>query len=66
VRWLGGDWEGRLFYASDYFDQLYEYALALIKKGKAYVCDLTADQIPRVSRDADRARQREPLARPFD
>jgi len=45
VRWLGGDWEGRLFYASDYFDRLYEYALVLIKKGKAYVCDLTADQI---------------------
>jgi len=45
VRWLGGDWEDRLFYASDYFQQLYEYALVLIKKGKAYVCDLTADQI---------------------
>jgi glutaminyl-tRNA synthetase len=45
VRWLGGDWEDRLFYASDYFPQLYEYALALIKKGKAYVCDLTSEQI---------------------
>ena len=45
VRWLGGDWEDRLFYASDYFQQLYEYAVLLIKKGKAYVCDLTADQI---------------------
>ena len=45
VRWLGGDWEDRLFYASDYFPQLYEYALMLIKKGKAYVCDLTSEQI---------------------
>src|SRR5580692_2605135 len=45
VRWLGGDWEGRLFYASDYFDQLYEWAVQLTKAGKAYVCDLTAEQI---------------------
>jgi glutaminyl-tRNA synthetase len=45
VRWLGGDWEDRLFYASDYFPQLYEFALLLIKKGKAYVCDLTPEQI---------------------
>ena len=45
VRWLGFDWEDRLFYASDYFDQLFEWAVKLIKKGKAYVCDLTADQV---------------------
>jgi glutaminyl-tRNA synthetase len=45
VRWLGGDFEDRLFYASDYFDQLYEWAVKLIRKGKAYVCDLTADQV---------------------
>jgi glutaminyl-tRNA synthetase len=45
VRWLGFDWGDRLYYASDYFNQLYEYAVQLIKKGKAYVCDLTADQI---------------------
>ena len=45
VRWLGGDWEDRLFYASDYFGQLYEWAVQLIKSGHAYVCDLTADQI---------------------
>jgi glutaminyl-tRNA synthetase len=45
VRWLGGDWEDRLFYASDYFGQLYEWAVQLIKAGKAYVCDLTADQV---------------------
>lgn len=45
VKWLGFDCEERLFYASDYFDKLYEYALQLIKKGKAYVCDLSADEI---------------------
>lgn len=45
VRWLGFDWEDRLFYASDYFDQLYEYAVILIKKDKAYVCDMTSDEI---------------------
>ena len=45
VRWLGFDWEDRLFYASDYFDQLYEWAVQLIQAGKAYVCDLTAEQI---------------------
>jgi glutaminyl-tRNA synthetase len=45
VRWLGFDWEDRLFYASDYFGQLYEWAVQLIKAGKAYVCDLTAQQI---------------------
>ncbi len=45
VRWLGFDWEDRLFYASDYFEQLYEYAVILIRKGKAYVCDMTADEI---------------------
>ena len=45
VRWLGFDWEDRLFYASDYFDQLYEWAVKLIKAGKAYVDDLTAEEI---------------------
>jgi glutaminyl-tRNA synthetase len=45
VRWLGFDWEDRLFYASEYFDQLYAWAVQLIKAEKAYVCDLTADQI---------------------
>jgi glutaminyl-tRNA synthetase len=45
VRWLGFDWEERLFYASDYFDQLYEWAVKLIRAGKAYVDDLTAEQI---------------------
>lgn len=45
VRWLGFDWDDRMFYASDYFEQLYRYAVQLIKAGKAYVCDLTAEQI---------------------
>ena len=45
IRWLGFDWEDREFYASDYFEQLYEYAVKLIKKGKAYVCDLNPDEI---------------------
>ena len=45
IRWLGFDWEDRLYFASDYFDQLYEYAVKLIKKGGAYVDDLTADEI---------------------
>ena len=45
VRWLGADFEDRLFFASDYFDEMYEGALKLIKKGKAYVSDLTADEM---------------------
>ena len=45
IKWLGADWEGRLFFASDYFDQMYECAVELIKKGKAYVSDLSAEQI---------------------
>ena len=45
VRWLGYDWDDRLFYASDYFEQLYEFAVELINNGKAYVCDLTAEEI---------------------
>jgi glutaminyl-tRNA synthetase len=45
VRWLGFDWADRLYYASDYFEQLYEWAIQLIQKGKAYVCDLNADEV---------------------
>jgi glutaminyl-tRNA synthetase len=68
VRWLGGDFEDRLFYASDYFAQLYEWAVQLIQKGKAFVCDLTpphARQGPRAARHADRAWPGEPLPQPF-
>ena len=45
VKWLGADFEDRLFFASNYFQQMYECAVLLIKKGKAFVCDLSADQI---------------------
>jgi glutaminyl-tRNA synthetase len=45
VRWLGFDWENRLYYASDYFQQLYDWALDLIRKGKAYVCNLPAEEV---------------------
>ena len=45
IRWLGFDWNDRLYYASDYFEQLYQYALILIKAGKAYVCSLSAEKI---------------------
>jgi len=45
VRWLGADWEERLFFASDYFEKMYEYAVQLIKKGKAFVCDQSLDEV---------------------
>ena len=45
VEWLGADFKDHLYFASDYFDQMYECAVKLIKKGKAYVCDLSADEI---------------------
>ncbi len=57
VNWLGFQWDG-LFYASDYFDQLYEWAIKLIKDGKAYVDDLTRRGDSQASRHADRAGQR--------
>jgi len=47
VRWIGADWDDRLFFASDYFEQMYEWAIDLIKKGKAYVCDLSAEEVSR-------------------
>ena len=45
IRWLGFDWGDRLYYASDYFEQMYQYAVQLVKKGKAFVCDLSADEM---------------------
>ena len=45
VRWLGADWQDRLFFGSDYFQQMYDWAVELIQKGKAYVCDLTPEQV---------------------
>lgn len=53
VRWLGFDWEDRLFYASGYFEQLYEWAKELIRKGKAYVCDLNDEEIRQYRGTAD-------------
>ncbi|MBX9625215.1 MAG: glutamine--tRNA ligase/YqeY domain fusion protein [Gemmataceae bacterium] len=51
VRWLGADWEGREFYASDYFGQLYDWAEKLVREGKAFVCDLTADEMAKYRGD---------------
>ena len=45
IRWLGFDWESRLYFASDYFEQIYQHAIELIRKGKAYVCELTPEQM---------------------
>lgn len=45
IKWLGFDWEDRLFFASSYFDKMYEYAVGLIKKGKAFVCDMSAEEV---------------------
>ena len=61
VKWLGFQWDG-LFYASDYFDQLYEWAVKLIKDGKAYVDDLTRRRDSEISRHADRAWQGQPVS----
>ena len=47
VRWLGADWQDRLLYASDYFEQMYQWALLLVRKGNAYVCDLSAEEVSR-------------------
>lgn len=57
VRWLGWDWEDRLFFASDYFQQMYDWAVQLIKAGKAYVCDLTPEETAPVPRHAHQPRQ---------
>ena len=64
MQWLGADWEDRLFFASDYFEQMYEAAVRLIKKGKAYVCDLTAEEIREYRGNADRTGKGEPLPEP--
>ena len=51
IKWLGYDWEDRLYFASDYFEKFYEYAVQLIKKGKAFVCDLNAEEIRKHQRN---------------
>ena len=60
IEWLGADWEDRLFFASDYFDQMYEAAVKLIKKGKAYVSDLSADEIKEYRGDFDHPGKKDP------
>ncbi len=65
VRWLGFDWEDRLYYASDYFERLYEFALQLIRSGHAYVDDLEVRADPGIPRNPYRARPGEPLPEPF-
>jgi glutaminyl-tRNA synthetase len=60
VKWLGGDFGDRLFYASDYFQQLYEWAVDLIKKGKAFVCDLSSDQVRETRGTLTKAGQNSP------
>ena len=62
VRWLGFDWGAHLYYASDYFEQLYEWAVQLIRAGKAYVDDQSAEEIRAHPRHAHRAGPREPVA----
>ena len=62
VRWLGFDWQDRCFFASDYFERLYEYAVLLIRKGKAYVDSLTADDIRQLQGDPDGTGQGEPVS----
>ena len=64
VRWLGGDWEDREFYASDYFGQLYDWAEQLIQAGKAYVCDLSAEEVAK-TRGGTKGGQDSPVPRPF-
>ncbi len=64
VKWLGADWQERLFYASDYFAQLYQWAIQLIKEGKAYVDDLSADEIRQYRGTLTEPGQKQPLPRP--
>lgn len=61
VKWLGADWKDHLYFASDYFDMMYQCAIKLIKKGKAYVCDLSCGRNPRLSGDPDGAWKEQPI-----
>ncbi len=66
IHWLGHDWEDRFFYASEYFDQMYEYAVELIKKGLAYVCELTPDQMREMRGDTKTPAQSPYRDRPIE
>ena len=65
VRWVGADWGDRLFFASDYFERMYEWAVELIRKGKAYVCDLTADEVSAHRGTLTSAGQGQPVPQPL-
>ena len=64
VRWLGADWGDRLCFASDYFEQMYEWAVDLIRKGKAFVCDLSAEEVSAHARHAHQPGHGQPLPEP--
>ena len=66
IRWLGYDWGDRFFYASDYFEQMYQYAVELIKKGLAYVCELSPDQLKQMRGDLSTPAQSPYRDRPID
>ena len=65
MRWLGFDWGDHLYYASDYFEQLYDWAEYLIEQGKAYVDDLTAEEMRTYRGNPHRTRQEQPLPGPL-
>lgn len=66
IHWLGHDWEDRFFYASDYFDKMYEFAVELIKKGLAYVCELTPEQMKEMRGDTSTPAQSPYRDRPIE
>ncbi len=66
IHWLGHDWEDRFFYASEYFDQMYDFAVELIKKGLAYVCELTPDQMREMRGDTKTPAQSPYRDRPIE
>lgn len=66
IRWLGHDWGDRFFYASDYFEKMYEYAVELINKGLAYVCELTPDEVRKYRGDLSTPAQSPYRDRPFE
>ena len=66
IHWLGHDWEDRFYYASDYFDKMYEFAVELIKKGLAYVCELTPEQMKEMRGDTSTPAQSPYRDRPVE
>lgn len=66
IKWLGYDWEDRFYYASDYFEQMYQYAIELIQKGLAYVCELTPEQMKEMRGDVGKPAQSPYRDRPIE